>query len=48
MAEEVIAIERRQYRREGVMKELEDFTYAVLRRYQIGEIKADSENSSAP
>ncbi|HTS58261.1 MAG TPA: hypothetical protein VMH03_11975 [Terriglobales bacterium] len=47
MAEEVIAIERRQYRREGVMKQLGDITYAVLRRYEIGGIKADSQGSSA-
>jgi hypothetical protein len=46
MAEEVIAIERRQYRREGVMKQLGDITYAVLRRYEIGEVTTDSQSSS--
>jgi hypothetical protein len=48
MAEPVISIERRHYPRAGVMKQLADITYAVLRRYEIGEDKAAAINSSAP
>ena len=48
MAEQVIAIDRRQNRREGVMKQLGDITYAVLRRYEIGEVKTDFQISSVP
>jgi hypothetical protein len=48
MAEPVIAIDRRQYPREGAMKQLGDITYAVLRRYEIGEVKTDPRSSSAP
>jgi hypothetical protein len=48
MAAQVIAIERRQYCREGVIGQLEDITYAALRKYGItGEIKADQTNPSA-
>jgi hypothetical protein len=48
MAEQVTAIDRRQYPRAGVMKQLADITYAVLRRHQIGEDKTEPINSSAP
>jgi hypothetical protein len=41
MAEQVTAIDRRQHRRESVMKQLGDITYAVLWRYEIGEVKTD-------
>jgi hypothetical protein len=48
MAEQVIAIDRRQYPRAGVMKQLADITYAVLRRYEVGGDKTEPINSSAP
>ena len=42
MTEQVTAIDRRQYLREGVMAELENITYAALRRNGvIGEVKGD-------
>jgi hypothetical protein len=46
MAAQVISIDRRQSPREGVMGQLEDITYAALRRYRvIGEPRADQMNS---
>ena len=48
MAEQVIAIDRRRYPRAGVMKQLADITYAVLRRYEIRADEAEPINSSAP
>jgi len=42
MAAQVIAIDRRQHPREGVIRQLEDISYAALRRYGIaGTVKAD-------
>jgi hypothetical protein len=39
MAAHVIAIERRQHPREGILGQLEDITYTVLRKYGItGEV----------
>ncbi len=46
MAAQAISIDRRQSPREGVMGQLEDITYAALRRYGvIGEPRADQMNS---
>jgi len=42
MAAQVISVDRRQHPREGVMGQLEDITYAVVRRYGvIGEVGDD-------
>ena len=41
------AVERRQHPREGVLGQLQDVTYAVLRRHGVGEPKTGSANSSA-
>jgi hypothetical protein len=41
MAAEVIRIDQRQHTREGVMGQLEDITYAALRKY-ANSIKANS------
>ena len=47
MAEPVIAIERHRHpRAAGVLKLLGDITYAVLRRYEIGEVKTYPASSS--
>ena len=46
MAAHMIAIERRQHPREGVMGQLDDIAYTVLRRYGIGEVNSEPENSS--
>jgi hypothetical protein len=43
MAAQVITIDRRQHPREGIMGHLGDITYAVLRKYGIGEVKTDLE-----
>jgi hypothetical protein len=48
MAEPEITIDRRQYPRAGVLKQLGDITYAVLRRYEVGEVKPDAASSSMP
>jgi hypothetical protein len=48
MTQPVIAVERRQHPREGVMGRLADVTYAVLRKYQIGEGKTGQFSSPAP
>jgi len=46
MTEHVTAIDRRQYPREGVMAELENITYAALRRNAvIGQVKTGQMNS---
>ena len=47
MTEQVIPIDRRHYPREGVMAQLEDITYAALRRNgMMGEVKTDQRDSS--
>lgn len=47
MAAQGIPIERRQHCREGVIGQLEDITYAVLRRYDVmGKVKTEQETSS--
>lgn len=43
-----VTVERRQYPREGVMGRLADITYAVLRKYEIGEVKTGQLTSPAP
>lgn len=46
MAAQTIAIDRRQHPREGIIGQLEDISYAALRRYGvIGGVKADSMKS---
>jgi hypothetical protein len=46
MAAQAISIERRESPREGVMGQLEDITYAALRRYGvIGEVRPGQLNS---
>jgi hypothetical protein len=46
MAAQAIPIERRESPREGLMGQLEDITYAALRRYGvIGEIRPGQMNS---
>lgn len=48
VTEQIIPIDRRHYPREGVMAQLEDITYAALRRNGIiGEVKTDQMDSSS-
>lgn len=35
MAAQILQIERRQHVREGILDELENITYGVLRRYDL-------------
>jgi len=47
MTAPVISIDRRQHPREGLMGQLEDITYAVVRRYSvIGEVGGDQTDPS--
>jgi len=47
MAAQTISIDRRQHPREGVLGQLEDITYAVVRRYGvIGEVRNDQSDSA--
>lgn len=48
MAGHMIAIERRKHPREGVMKQLADVTYAVLRKHAIAEARTESIGSTRP
>jgi hypothetical protein len=41
------AVERRQNPREGILGQLQDATYVVLRGYGVGEPNAGPANSSA-
>ena len=43
MAALLIATERRQRPREGVMGQLDDIAYAVLRTYGIGKVNTEHE-----
>lgn len=48
MAGQIISLERREHSREGVVAQLEDITYTVLRKYGItGEAKPRSEACKA-
>jgi len=49
MATQAISIERRQHSREGILGQLENITYGVLRKYGItGEFGRETEISGAP
>jgi hypothetical protein len=41
-------MDRRQHPRQGIMGQLEDITYAAMRKYDVtGDIKIDQVNSSS-
>lgn len=47
MTAQEVPVDRRQYCREGVIGQLEDITYAVLRKYGVmGEVKPVQATSS--
>ena len=46
MAQQNFTIDRRQLPRGGVMKQIADITYAVLRRHEIVETKAGRGSST--
>lgn len=46
MVAPMLQIERRQHVREGILEELENITYGVLRRYAVDRVVSETTGTS--